>query len=127
MTEKTIVASILAGCTLLLFAAFVRRGVIYCRRLHRTAAVSQQIPRSAELLRYDMYRTRFLLNRGGTFASRKTIRIRPEYYERLRRITAQRSDLSLIAYVDNVLRAHFEDYGAGIDRHCLKEPFNGGK
>ena len=65
-----------------------------------------------------MYRLRFLLSRERTFTSRKTVRIRPEYYERLSRITAQRGGVSLIAYVDNVLRAHFEDYAESIDRCC---------
>ena len=77
----------------------------------------------------DGYRRRYVLNRwDGAFRSGKTVRIRPEHYERLRQITSRSGAVSMIAYVDNVLHAHFEDYAESIDRYCRsRKPSRGRK
>ena len=81
------------------------------------------------ILQDDGYRRRYVLNRwDGAFRSGKTVRIRPEHYERLRQITARSGAVSMIAYVDNVLHAHFEDYAESIDRYCRsRNPSRGRK
>mgnify|MGYP005793587631 CR=1 FL=1 len=126
MTEKMIAACVLAGCLLLTAAVFIRHAALYRRRLRGAESAPGRLSRPLGTVRCDAYRLRFLLSRGRTFASRKTVRIRPEYYERLSRITAQYGGLSLIAYVDNVLRAHFEDYGESIDRCCRQTELSNG-
>lgn len=106
MTEKMIATGIPKGCVLPT-AALVRRS--YRRRLRR-----------AESVHYAGYRARYV-PRKRPFASRKRVRIRPEYDERLSRSTAQHGGLSLIACADNVFRAHAEDNGECIDRCRLPE------
>ena len=114
MTEKMIAATVLMGCVLLTAAVLIRRAVLHRQKLRRAEFATERPSRPSGTVRCDVYRLRFLLSRERTFTSR----IRPEYYERLSRITAQRGGVSLIAYVDNVLRAHFEDYAESIDRCC---------
>ena len=114
MTEKMIAATVLMGCVLLTAAVLIRRAVLHRQKLRRAEFATERPSRPSGTVRCDVYRLRFLLSRERTF----TLRIRPEYYERLSRITAQRGGVSLIAYVDNVLRAHFEDYAESIDRCC---------
>ena len=118
MTEKMIAATVLMGCVLLTAAVLIRRAVLHRQKLRLAEFATERPSRPSGTVRCDVYRLRFLLSRERTFTSRKTVRIRPEYYERLSRITAQRGGVSLIAYVDNVLRAHFEDYAESIDRCC---------
>ena len=96
------------------FTAGVRTG-------RGTAPQPQPRPDTAQ---DDGYRRRYVLNRwDGAFRSGKTVRIRPEHYERLRQITARSGAVSMIAYVDNVLAEHLrqhkdeiaELYRSGID------------
>lgn len=57
----------------------------------------------------SVYRCRYILWRGPRWRSRKTIRIRPEHYETLKKIThiIGRDRITLIRYLDNVIEAHF--------------------
>lgn len=59
----------------------------------------------------DIYLFRYICPDRGPIGSNKTIRIRPEYYDRIRAIAhiVGKNELSLIAYLDNVLKAHFDD------------------
>lgn len=112
MTEKMIAAGIPGGYVLLT-AALVRR--MYRRQLRRAVSVH-----------CNGCRVRYVLSGKCPFTFRKRARIRPEYYERMRRITARCGGLSSIVCADNVLRAHFEDRRECIDRCRLPEkPFNG--
>ena len=116
MTHYTTTACILLAATAAAAALFIRRAAIHRRRSHRAG-------------QDDGYRRRYVLNRwDGAFRSGKTVRIRPEHYERLRQITARSGAVSMIAYVDNVLHAHFEDYAESIDRYCRsRNPSRGRK
>ena len=118
MTHYTTTACILLAATAAAAALFIRRAAIYRRRSHRAGTAPQPQPRR-----------RYVLNRwDGAFRSGKTVRIRPEHYERLRQITARSGAVSMIAYVDNVLHAHFEDYAESIDRYCRsRNPSRGRK
>ena len=75
----------------------------------------------------DAYETRYIYAPRRTFSSNRKIRIRPDYYKRLRQVSVipgSRS-CSLIAYLDNILRAHLEDNEEYIDCFCRKnEPHN---
>jgi hypothetical protein len=128
MTHYTTTACILLAAAAAAAALFIRRAAIHRRRSHRagTAPQPQFRPDTAQ---DDGYRRRYVLNRrDGAFRSGKTVRIRPEHYERLRQITARSGAVSMIAYVDNVLHAHFEDYTESIDRYCRsRKPSRGRK
>ena len=119
MTHYTTTACILLAAAAAAAALFIRRAAIHRRR-------SQPRPDTAQ---DDGYRRRYVLNRwDGAFRSGKTVRIRPEHYERLRQITSRSGAVSMIAYVDNVLHAHFEDYAESIDRYCRsRKPSRGRK
>lgn len=115
MTHYTTTACILLAAAAAAAALFIRRAAIHRRRSHRAGTAPQPQPRP-DTAQDDGYRRRYVLNRrDGAFRSGKTVRIRPEHYERLRQITARSGAVSMIAYVDNVLHAHFEDYTESID------------
>lgn len=59
----------------------------------------------------DIYLFRYILPEREPIGSKQTIRIRQEYYNRMRAITQVigKNDTTLIAYLDNVLKAHFDD------------------
>ena len=128
MTHYTTTACILLAATAAAAALFIRRAAIYRRRSHGAGTAPQPQPRP-DTAQDDGYRRRYVLNRwDGAFRSGKTVRIRPEHYERLRQITARSGAVSMIAYVDNVLHAHFEDYAESIDRYCRsRNPSRGRK
>ncbi len=121
MTHYMTTACILLAAVAAVAALFIRRAVLCRRRLRQMPPHEEMpIPEIPEwVCRQDGYETRYIYRRE-TFASDNTVRIRPEYYERLRRIAARSGAVSMIAYVDNVLRSHFEDNGEYIDRYCSK-------
>ena len=89
MTHYTTTACILLAATAAAAALFIRRAAIYRRRSHRAGTAPQPQPRP-DTAQDDGYRRRYVLNRwDGAFRSGKTVRIRPEHYERLRQITAR--------------------------------------
>ena len=127
MTHYTTTACILLAAAAAAAALFIRRAAIHRRRSLRAGTAPQPQPRP-DTAQDDGYRS-YVLNRwDGAFRSGKTVRIRPEHYERLRQITSRSGAVSMIAYVDNVLHAHFEDYAESIDRYCRsRKPSRGRK
>ncbi|GGK19069.1 DUF3408 domain-containing protein [Parabacteroides faecis] len=130
MSENAIILCIVLVAVAVIAAIFIRRA-----RRHRDA-IGQTAPpeeitlevhpkeQSAE----DIYLLRFVrLNQGRT-GSRRTIRVRTEYYDRIQAITRTIGDdrVTLIAYLDNVLKAHFDDNRESINtlyRKSVGEPF----
>lgn len=94
-------------------------------RQKRVSATQAEIPTAVG--GQDAYETRYIYAPRRTFFSNRKIRIRPDYYKRLRQVSVipgSRS-FSLIAYLDNILRAHLEDNEEYIDCFCRKnEPHN---
>lgn len=126
MTDKMMLAGMfLAATSVIAIVALLCTVRFRKRRAKEYSWEFREIPE--EIYRQDAYETRYIYARQNSFASCKTIRIRPEYYDRLRQITevVGRSNLSLIAYMDHVLRAHFEDNGAYIAEFCRKETRSG--
>ena len=66
----------------------------------------------------NIYFLRFIVTGKAPFKSSKTVRIRPEHIERIRKACRIISGgkTTVTAYVDKVLEAHFADYGDAIDR-----------
>ena len=97
MTHYTTTACILLAAAAAAAALFIRRAAIHRRRSHRAGTAPQPQPRP-DTAQDDGYRRRYVLNRrDGAFRSGKTVRIRPEHYERLRQITARSGAVSMIA------------------------------
>lgn len=127
MTHYTTTAGRMQAAAAAAAALFILRAAICRRRSHRAGAAPQPQPRP-DTAQDDGYRRRYVLSRrDGAFRSGKTVRIRPEHYERLRQITARSGAVSMIAYVDNVLHAHFEDNAESIDRYCRSRKPSQGK
>lgn len=127
MTDKMMLASMFAAAV-----AEIALVVILCMtipgkrsRPKRAPATRVEIPTVGG--GQDAYETRYIYAPRSTFSSNRKIRIRPDYYKRLRQVSVipgSRS-CSLIAYLDNILRAHLEDNEEYIDCFCRKnEPHN---
>jgi len=65
----------------------------------------------------DNYLIRYILTYTGAFKSSKTVRIRPEYVDRIKKAgrIVRGGKTTVTAYVDKVLQAHFEQHGGTID------------
>lgn len=127
MTDKMMLACMFAAAV-----AVIALVVILCMtipgkrsRQKRVSATQTEIPTAVG--GQDAYETRYIYAPRRTFSSNRKIRIRPDYYKRLRQVSVipgSRS-CSLIAYLDNILRAHLEDNEEYIDCFCRKnEPHN---
>lgn len=118
MTDKMIAACVVMAAVTVVAAPFIRRAALYRKRLRRREPAPQSPPLPAGTVRKEGYRARYILAPRNPFTSGKTVRIRPEYYGLLRKITAAapRGGMPVTAYVDNVLRAHFEDHREEIEQ-----------
>jgi hypothetical protein len=113
MSDNAIILCIVLAAVAVIAAVFIRRARRY-RKIVVKAVPPDEIsievqPKEQSLM--DIYLLRFLwLNQGRT-GSRRTIRVRSEYYDRIREITQTIGNerVTLIAYLDNVLKAHFDD------------------
>lgn len=66
----------------------------------------------------NIYFLRFILTNKAPFKSSKTVRIRPEYVDAIRKACRIISGgkTTVTAYVDKVLEAHFAEHSDAIDR-----------
>ena len=113
MSDNAIILCIVLAVVAVIAVVFIRRANRH-RNIIMRATEPEEITmevhpkdQSAE----DVYLFRFVwLNQGRT-DSRRTIRVRSEYYDRIREITQTIGNerVTLIAYLDNVLKAHFDD------------------
>lgn len=127
MTDKMMLACMFAAAT-----AAIALVVILCKMLSKKRSRKECSPElwpeiPAEIYEQDAYETRYIYAPRDTFSSDRKIRIRPEYYDRLRQVatTLDPRYFSMIAYVDNILRAHFEQNGEYIERFCGKNELHG--
>jgi len=112
MSENAIILCIVLAAVAVIAAVFIRRA-----KRHREivkASPSEEISMEVhpkDQTEEDIYLARFVWLSQGRTGSRRTIRVRPEYYDRIRAITRTigHDRVSLIAYLDNVLKAHFDD------------------
>lgn len=66
--------------------------------------------------RPELFKHLFLSNRFPSGEKGKVVYIRPEFHERLLRITqlAKEEKTTLYSYLDNILDLHFKEYGSDI-------------
>lgn len=116
MTDKMIWACMVMMAIAVVSILFIRRAILYRRRIRENirSYIRSDIPTQGR--GNTVYEERFLFTPRAPFSSPKSVRIRPEYYDLLCQITqiSGCSNISLTAYLDNVLRAHFEDYRDSI-------------
>lgn len=124
MSDKTIMACTIMAAVFGIAVLFIRRAVLYRRSMRQNRRIPEQATPPPAVIApgnqtdEDIYAGRYVWLSQEMFASSKTVRIRPEYYDRLKKIVAVigQSEVSVIAYVDNVLKAHFEDNRTVINR-----------
>lgn len=65
----------------------------------------------------EIFMSRYVGLRQPPFTAGKTVRIRPQYYRRIQEIIAGigHDKVTIISYVDNVLKAHFDDNRETVD------------
>lgn len=113
MSDNAIILCIVLAAVAVIAAVFIRRA-----RRHREIVVEtapqeeisveiQPKEQSAE----DVYMFRHIYLEREPFKGTLTVRVRPEYVDWIRKITATigESHLPISDYVDKVLKAHFDD------------------
>lgn len=123
MQDNLNIAVIVISAVFVIGVAFVRRWMRY-RKIRKSGAnltlcckrLAHQ-PVQAKGTAREIYLSRFIAPSHVPFANGRAVRLRPEYYECIKQIiyTISRGEVSVIAYVDKVLKAHLEDNGAVID------------
>jgi hypothetical protein len=116
MSDKTIILCLVSAAVAAIAFAFIRRAIRYKKAIEVRA--EQEFMLIVEPSAQQIYLSRFIRRGRGLFKSGKTIRVREEYYDRIRTITriAGEKKVSLISYLDSVLQAHFDDNGEAISR-----------
>lgn len=116
MSEKIIMLSVVAAAVAAIAALFIRRALRYRKVME--AAVAEVVEEETSLevqptvfAAEDIYRLRFISLWRIPFTGGKSVCIRPEYHARIKKIkkTIGDNDVTIGAYVDNVLKAHFDD------------------
>ena len=127
MTDKMMLACMFAAAVAVIALVVILCMTIPGKRSRQKRAPATRVEIPTAVGGQDAYETRYIYAPRRTFSSNRKIRIRPDYYKRLRQVSVipgSRS-FSLIAYLDNILRAHLEDNGEYIDCFCRKkEPDN---
>lgn len=126
MSDKIIISCVIMAAVFLVAVLFIRRAICYRKRMKQMAGVSAPSDDAIlglnppQVTDADRYLVRFICLLRLPFRSSKTVKIRPEYYERMRDIirVIGHNDVSITAYVDKVLKAHFEDNRESIDSLC---------
>ena len=126
MSDKIIISSVILVAVFLVAVLFIRRAICYRKRMKRMVGASLMTEDAILGLNpplvtdADRYLVRFIFLLRLPFRSSKTVKIRPEYYERMRDIThiIGHNDVSITAYVDKVLKAHLEDNRDSIESLC---------
>lgn len=127
MTDRMMLACMFAAAVAVMTLVVILCMIISKRQPRKKKTPEQQPTIPAEIYGQNTYETRYIYTPRDTFTSNRKIRIRPEYYERLRQVAIIPGFrfFSMIAYVDNILRVHFEENGEYIEQFCRKnEPQN---
>lgn len=123
MSENIIIIATIATATALVAIPFTFRAFRYRRRL-KTPEVTNPVSdwqefkmSPSEAAPAQAYFFRYILRDYRPFRSDKTIKIRQEYYDSIRDIirTIGHGRITMIGYLDEVLRAHFEEHEKAID------------
>lgn len=113
MSDEIKLLSVVAAAVVFVAIVYIRRALRH-RKVIRAAIPREKtveaIP-SPEQMGKDIYLASYIYLLRDPFQSKKTVRIRPEYNEWIRQITRVIGDrsLSATAYVDKVLKAHFDN------------------
>lgn len=121
MSDKAIILSVILAAVLCVAVPFIFRVCRYRRRM-KTLIVpdgpSGEVAVGTVPTPEAEYLARYICLLRLPFAGNKHVKIRPSYHERIREITRVigRSDVTITAYVDKVLKAHLDDNRETIER-----------
>lgn len=113
MSDNAIILCIVLAAVAVIAAVFIRRA-----RRHRETIVQAAVPEEIsievhpkEQSAQDIYMLRHIFLQREPFKGTLTVRVRPEYVDRIRKITSTigENHLPISDYVDKVLKAHFDD------------------
>lgn len=123
MLDKLIFSAVILAAVLIVAVSFVYKALHYRRRMKsgNTSYPGGEMPLPASCRSVsERYMARYIGVRHTSFRSTCRVRIRPAYYERIRSIVHDigGGEVSITAYIDKVLAAHFEDNEAVIGSLC---------
>ena len=130
MSDNAIILCIVLAAVAVIAAVFIRRA-----RRHRETIVQAAAPEEISIEVHpkeqsaeDIYMLRHIYLEREPFKGTLTVRVRPEYVDRIRKITSTigENHVPISDYVDKVLKAHFDDNRESINvlyRKCGDEPF----
>lgn len=113
MSENAIILIIVFAVVAIIAAAFIRRA-----KRHGKIIVQAAPPDEISVGVYpkdqtaeDVYMLRHIYLQQEPFKGTLTVRVRPEYVERIRKITSTigENHVPITDYIDKVLKAHFDD------------------
>lgn len=113
MSDNAIILCVVLGAVAIIAAAFIRRA-----KRHGKTIVQTIVPDEFSIGVYpkdqtaeDVYMLRHIYLQREPFKGTLTVRVRPEYVERIRKITSTigESHVPITDCIDKVLKAHFDD------------------
>ena len=135
MSDKIIMLCIVPAVVAVIAAAFIRRAIVYRRRVKETVGegspqeisigiTGEDIPRETG----NYYRNFFFHPADSSTCNAKDVLIQPKYHARIKAIvkSAQKRGIpvTLYSYMDNVLEHHFHSFGEDITDLHLKRDDN---
>ncbi len=120
MSDKVIVLCVVLAAVVVIAIVFIRRAMRYKNALGTVVPEKEVIPEAEtqpesepppnEPSAREVYLSRFIHRKRDIFKSGKAISVRLEHHNLIRAITRVigRNEISLAAYLDNVLKAHIE-------------------
>lgn len=119
MSDNLIILFIVTAVVAALAVPFIRRAIRHRQTVGKHSSVNTQTVESESkaLTAAERYLMRFLLTYTAPFQSSKTVRIRPEYVDQIRKSCRllRGSKTTVTAYVDKVLEDHFGQHADTID------------
>lgn len=124
MTDKIIMLCTVLAAVAVIAALFIRRAVRYRKRVNEAVGASAgedgitMAVQGASPIPQGKYEILFINLVRLPFGYGKQVHIRPEYHRMIRSIihTIGQDEVSITTYVDNVLKAHFDEYRDEIAR-----------
>jgi len=113
MSDNAIILCISLAVVAIAAIVFIRQANRHRRTIAQAAAPEERPPQAppADPSAADIYMLRHIFLQRESFKGTLTVRVRPEYVDWIRKITAVIGEnrLPISDYVDKVLKAHFDD------------------
>ncbi len=126
MSDKVIMLCVVLAAVCVIAIIFIRRAMRY-KNAHGAVVPEKEVMPEAETQpepppdepsAQEVYLSRFIHRKRDIFKSSKAISVRLEHHNLIRAITRVigRNEISLAAYLDNVLKAHIDENMDTISR-----------